>query len=35
MRFMIPLFIPLIIMALLITYWPPMTLFIPKLIFKF
>ena len=35
MRFMIPLFIPLVIMALLITYWPPMTLFIPKLIFKF
>ncbi len=35
MRPMIPLFIPLFVMALLITFWPPITLAIPKLIFGF
>jgi tripartite ATP-independent transporter DctM subunit len=35
MRSLIPLLIPLIIMALLITYWPPITLAIPRLIFGF
>ena len=35
MKYLLPLLIPLLVMALLITYWPPMTMFMPKLIFKF
>lgn len=35
MKYLLPLLIPLLFMALLITFWPPITLYLPKLIFKF